>query len=465
MKKLISIMLSIVMLLCVFTSSLPSFALTYDDFTYEILDEKIVITGYSGTDVQVTVPAEFDGKSVVKIGDGAFKNNEIITSVTVSTGVEDIGASAFENCTSLATISLPTTITHVGEKAIYNTAYYNDESNWKLKRPTNDGNVNIGGSGVQDTIPWEDVMAPVLQYLYLGTVLIECELSGKYNIKKGTTVIADYAFAGSESAKTIEFPDSLVSIGDYAFLDCLSLETLEISEDIDFNVTSIYNTGFYNNSKNWENGAFYMGTRLVESKNAETVVKDGTTHILDSALDVERVVIPASVTSIHPNAFTSTEDVIIFCYANTSAQTFATENNIKFINLENLTKGDVNFNGELDNEDYKILCNITTLQLIPSFTISLAGDMNEDGTIDGLDVIILDLFINDIGPSTIKGDTDGNGKVNEDDYTLLVEIVTLNTEITDVYMFDRCDLNYDGAVDSFDALYLDLALNGLTAIM
>ena len=132
---------------------------------------------------------------------------------------------------------------------------------------------------------------------------------------------------------------------------------------------------------------------------------------------------------------------------------------------ESFIKGDVNFNGELDAEDYKIICDISTLQQTPSFTVALAGDMNEDGAIDGLDVIILDLFINNIGPSTIKGDTDGNGKVNEDDYTLLVEIVTLNTEITDIYMFDRCDLNYDGAVDSFDAVYLDLALNGLVAII
>ena len=80
-------------------------------------------------------------------------------------------------------------------------------------------------------------------------------------------------------------------------------------------------------------------------------------------------------------------------------------------------------------------------------------------------LIILDLFINDIGPSTIKGDADGNGKVNEDDYILLVKITILNSKITDVYMFDRCDLNYDGAVDAYDAVYLDLALKGLVAII
>ena len=208
-----------------------------------------------------------------------------------------------------------------------------------------------------------------------------------------------------------------------------------------------------------------MGNRAVCATGHEIVIKDGTTQIVSGAINGKNVVIPRSVTSIANDAFADNTDVKIFGYSDTAAQTFANENKINFIDLNNFTKGDVDFNGKLDNEDYKILCKISLLEQNPTFTMALAGDMNEDGAIDGLDVIILDLFINDIGPSTIKGDADGNGEVNEDDYTLLVEVVTLNIKITDVYMFDRCDLNYDGAVDAYDAVYLDLALNGLTAIV
>ncbi len=464
MKKSISIILSIVMLLCVFSFNLPSFALTYGDYSYEIQNEKIVITGYNGTSTQLTIPAEIDGKSVVKIENNAFKDNKNLASVTISEGVKDIGDSAFENCTNLSTITLPTTITHIGKNAIFNTAYYNDESNWKLKRVTVDTDINIG-SGTQETIPWEDILAPTLQYLYLGTALIECEYSGRYRIKQGTTVIADYAFQKSEDAKKIEFPQSLIAIGKHAFDGCVSIETFNITDNVEIDATSLYNTGFYNNSENWENNALYLGTRLVTANGEEIIVKDGATQIISGAINGKNVVIPKSVTDIHQNAFTSAENVTIFGYADTFAETYANENNIKFVNLENITKGDVNFNGELDVEDYKILCDITILEQTTSFVVTPAGDMNEDGVIDGFDVIILDLFINNIGPSTIKGDADGNGKVNEDDYTLLVKIATLNVEITDNYMFDRCDLNYDGAVDSFDALYLDLALNGLVAII
>ena len=464
MKKVISTILCIVILFCVFTSATPSFALSYNGFTYEIVSEKVVITGYDGAEAKLTIPAQIDSKSVIKIENNAFKDNKNLTSVTISEGIEDIGESAFENCTSLSTISLPTTIKHIGKNAIFNTAYYNDESNWKLKRVTADTDINIG-SGTQETIPWEDILAPTLQYLYLGTVLIECEYSGVYRIKQGTTVIADYAFAKSKEATSIRLPQSLNVIGKHAFDGCASLESFDIPENIEIDATIFYNTGFYNNPENWENGALYLGTRLVSAKGEEIIVKDGTTQIISGAINGKNVVIPKSVTEIQENAFMNAENTVIFGHADTSAQIFASTNNIKFINLNDFIKGDVNFDGKLSGEDYKILCDISNLKQTPLFTVSLAGDMNEDGAIDGLDVIILDLFINDIGPSTIKGDADGNGKVNEEDYALLVKIASATAEITDIYMFDRCDLNYDGAVDAYDAVYLDLALNGLVALI
>lgn len=464
MKRLISIVLCVVMLLCVFSFVLPSFALSYEDFTYEIVNENVVITGYNGANAEIIIPTEINDKFVVKIGDNAFKDNDTLKSVTISEGIKDVGAGAFENCVNLATISLPTTIIHMGKNAIYNTAYYNNTANWKLKTINTDNGMDIGGSIPNDTLLWEEVLSPTLEYLYLGTVLIECESNGTYKIKQGTTVIADYAFAKSTDMISVVFPTSLATIGDYAFSGCQSIKDFNIAENVAFSATSIYNTGFYNNPKNWEDNALYIDTRLVATKCSEVVVKDGTTHIISGAISSENVVIPASVTSIHKNAFTIT-NATIYGYADTYAQAYAKENSINFVNLDTNIKGDVNFNGQLDSDDYKILCDIAVLKETPSHMLTLIGDMNEDGIIDGYDVIILDLFINDIGPSTIKGDADSNGKVNEDDYALLVKIATHNEKISDNYMFDRCDLNDDGAVDSFDALYLDLALNGLVAIL
>lgn len=494
MRKAISIFLSLVMLMCIFTLAMPSFALLHGDFEYEIVDEKIVITGYNGNAAKITVPAEINGVSVAKIADGAFKGNTSLTSVTVSAGVKDIGASAFENCTKLATISLPETILHIGEKAIYNTAYYNNTSNWRLKKTqnggTSSGNVGIGGGTGGGTIDWEDISAPVLEYLYLGKNLIEIELKGVYSVKYGTLVIADGAFKGNEGAIDVGLPASIVTIGcnvfegctslesvrnlnlvdyigDSAFKDCTSLEKLDISESALFNANAIYNTGYYNNADNWKNGTLYMGNRVVgtDETSGETFICDGATHIIGEALADKNAVIPASVTSIADNAFTSAESVTIFGYSGSYAETYANEKNISFIDLGNLTKGDVDFNGTVDENDLNILYSVSALQKYEGYAISIAGDMNEDGAIDGFDAIILDLFLKEMGPSTLKGDANGDGKVDEADYELLVKISSSIEKIKDNFMFDRCDLNEDGAVDGFDAIYLDLALNGLVALI
>lgn len=490
MKKAISIIVSIAIIMCLFASAMPSFALNYGSFSYEIVNDEIVITKYIGTNrTSITVPATINDIPVVAIGDEAFKGNTELTSVTVKSGIRDIGASAFEDCTALAKITLPDTIIHIGEKAIYNTAYYNNKSNWRLKKTQSEnssGKVEIGSGSGMGSIDWEDIGAPVLEYLYLGTTLIEIELEGIYSVNYGTLVIADGAFKGNAKAKDVGLPSSIVAIGcnafegctslesvrnlegadyigDNAFKDCTSLEKLNISETAVFNANSIYNTGYYNNAENWENGVLYMGARAVgtDINNTETIIKDGTTQIIGGALTDENAVIPASVVNIADNAFTSAENVTIFGLSGTYAETYSTENKIPFVALDTAMKGDVNFNGALDENDLEILYSVSSLQKYESYAIGIVGDMNEDGAVDGLDAIILDLFLKEIPPSTLKGDANGDGKVDEADYILLTEITSCNEKIKNNFMFNRSDLNEDGAVDGFDVIYLSLLLEGL----
>ncbi len=490
MKKSLSVILSIV--LCVLSFVMPSFALVQGDYTYEVVDETAVITQYNGSAATLTIPATLDGYEVSKINDGAFKDNTTLTSVTVSSGIKDIGVSAFENCTSLATISLPNTIIHIGENAIYNTAYYNNTDNWKLKKTESDdsssGGVNLGNGNAQ--IDWDDISASVLEYLYLGNYLIKIELEGKYSVKYGTIAIADGAFKGNSGAVDVGFPTSMVAVGcnafegctglssirnldvvayiyDNAFKDCTSLESLNISETAQLNANAIYNTGYYNNPENWENGVLYLENRVVGTDNDknEIVIKDGITHIVGGALCNSDILIPASVTDIAQNAFVSTDSARIFGFANTSAEIYAIENNIPFINLDTVAKGDVNFDGIVNELDYDILVEVSATLTHKSFLIGLAGDMDDDGAVDGIDVIILDMMIKDMPLSRLKGDVNGDGKVDELDYDLLIKIVSTTERITDNVMFKRADINGDGAVDSFDAVQLDLALNGYLVLV
>ena len=488
MKRIISVLLAVVVL--IFSFSLPSFALNYGSFSYEIVDNEVVITKYIGTNkTSATVPATIKGIPVVAIAEGAFKGNTELTSVKVSEGIRDIGASAFENCTSLATITLPSTITHIGEKAIYNTAYYNNESNWKKKVVHDDaGDLNFSGGVPQ--IPWEDIEASNLDYLYLGTNLIEITYSGAYSIKHNTRVIADGAFANC-NADEVTFSTQLIAIGNNAFKDCKNLKTVTFFDGIEFigesafegctslekvNLpdkyiemygNSFYNTGFYNNPENWTENVLYAGNTLLSVRESTDFVnvENGTKYIVNDVFDASKVLIPDSVLKISENAFTQMSQAVVFGYLNTYAQEYATEKGIRFVDIDNLTKGDVNIDGVIDRQDYNILCDFATTMKTPNFIEQMAGDMDDDGAVDGTDVIILDLILNNMPPSRLKGDVNGDNKVDVADYDLLVKFVSTNEKITDNIMFQRADLNEDGAVDAYDASYLDLALNGLVPLI
>ena len=132
------------------------------------------ITGYNGTETDLVIPETVEGYKIIAIGDSVFENKAQIVSITIPDSVEEIGSCAF-----------------------FKTGYYNNEANWT--------------DGV----------------LYIGKFLIEANssLGTDYIIKDGTEVIADYAFSGRQTLKTITFPATLKVIGDAAFANCTALET------------------------------------------------------------------------------------------------------------------------------------------------------------------------------------------------------------------------------------------------
>ena len=117
------------------------------------------------SDTDIVIPEEYMGLLVTSIGDKAFYNCTSLTSITIPDSVTSIGSFAFSGCTILTNIAIPDSMTNIGNSAFYDTAYYNNYSNWE--------------NGV----------------LYIGSCLIEAKstISGKYTIKTGTKCIADSA--------------------------------------------------------------------------------------------------------------------------------------------------------------------------------------------------------------------------------------------------------------------------------
>ena len=94
-----------------YDGTLQGFSYTYDDAT-----EGLKITGYSGTDTDVVIPAEIAGAPVTSIGDRAFYGAGL-TSVTIPASVTSIGDYAFCTCTSLPSVTIPASVTSIGKSS------------------------------------------------------------------------------------------------------------------------------------------------------------------------------------------------------------------------------------------------------------------------------------------------------------------------------------------------------------
>ena len=161
-----------------------------------------IVSAFPDIQGDVYIGAYHNGKKVLGIRDGAFKNCTGITNVYMLDGIITIGSGVFEGCTSLKTITLPSTLTKLGDKA-----FYGCESLESLKMPTELKNIGMGA--------------------FAGCVsLSEIEFNEKL------LSLGDIAFSGCTSLTEAMLPDSVVLIGTGAFYGCTSLKKVFLPQEV-----------------------------------------------------------------------------------------------------------------------------------------------------------------------------------------------------------------------------------------
>lgn len=121
---------------------------------------------------------------------------------------------AFYGCRSLKTIVLPRNIISIGKGAF---AMCNGLDSIALPEPTASQTFLLDG---QTLYLKSD---PNTIYEVLPTA------KGTYEVEKGKTAVADYAFAGCRKLKKIQLPSSVKQIGAYAFQGCTFVDELRLS--------------------------------------------------------------------------------------------------------------------------------------------------------------------------------------------------------------------------------------------
>lgn len=163
-----------------------------EDFSFVEADGKLTVTGYTGQDQQVRVPAAVDGKPVVAIGSGVFANNIALTALYLPDRVASVGEGILAGATQLRAL-------HTSVLGTPDMPYLG----YLFATKTNEQHP-ITVTYEQNAVH----VPPSLQYLELGT---------------GISAIPDYALFDCNDIVYIHLPDTVKTLGKAAMFQCTSL--------------------------------------------------------------------------------------------------------------------------------------------------------------------------------------------------------------------------------------------------
>lgn len=150
-------------------------------------------------------------ESVTTVGDYAFCGNDYLTSLPLHDKLKVISDFAFARVSGVPTFDVPAGTESIGESAFHDC--------WSLT------DINVAKSNPNytsvDGVLYDKEMNTLMQYP-------EGKTTPEYIAPKSLRNLGPYAFFGNKKLTTVDLPDGMASIGDFAFGWCQNLSSLTV---------------------------------------------------------------------------------------------------------------------------------------------------------------------------------------------------------------------------------------------
>ena len=321
----------ILLLLVALTVSICAKAQDYvmvDGIHYYVYENTATVTkngsdSYTGSIViPETITYNGETYSVTSIGDYAFYACSGLTALTIPNSVTSIGRSAFFGCSGLTALTIPNSVTSIGEYAFY---YCPGLTSITIPNSvTSIGESAFSGCSGLTALTIPNSVTSIGEGAFFG-----CSGLTSITIPNSVTSIGEYAFYNCSGLTSITIPNSVTSIGKRAFSDCSGLNSIIVESGN----TTYDSRNNCNAIIEKSTNTLITGCKNTAIPNSVTSIGE---YAFSDCTGLTSITIPNSVTSIGENAFFYCEKLEeVKCFAENVPET-ATDA-FYFSHIENAT--------------------------------------------------------------------------------------------------------------------------------